>query len=314
MGISEHARLWLLDVGKGGPVGKSIVHRLHFEQGRSDIAPGGGALLYAAARNARPRFTRALATGFVISRWNIRQRFARAARHFDIVASLGHPFSVGPREQVELLQIPEVAEGYRLTLDQPSWLSRDGLLTLSLWVGSDRYFSLSFVLGSERGRLVAHVGGLQGRAEEGALEVYRALTKAAHGMRPRDLLIELFRIVCEEAGVQTIFAASSTTHYHRSLYYRLIKRCETPTMNYDTAWSDRGGVLRPDGLFELKPGFHLRNLDEVPAKKRSMYRNRQGMLCDLRSNLALALAIPERLVVSKHGDPPRSYSAGNYIF
>lgn len=313
MGISENAQLWLLGGGKNERVGTSIVPRFRFEQGRRDVATDGGALLYAAAKEARPRFTRALVTGFVISRWNIRERFARAARHFDIIASLGHPFNVRPGEQVELLQIPQVAEGYRLTLDQPSWLSRDGLLTLSLWVGSDRYFSLSFVLGSEKGHLVAHVGGLQGRSEEGALEVYRALTKAAHGMRPRDLLIELFRIVCEEAGVRVIFAASSTTHYHRSLYYRLFKRIESPAMNYDTAWSDRGGVLRPDGLFELKPGFHLRNLDDVPAKKRSMYRNRQGMLCDLRGNLALALAVPERLLVSKHGDPPRGCFAADYV-
>jgi hypothetical protein len=140
--------------------------------------------------------------------------------HCEFVGDLGRLFDLFPNEFVDLIDLPEVNAEVCIKLDSPRWLLRDGLLVISLWLGSDRIYSVAFILSKEDGRRVAYVGGIQGRRSAKSLELNRILTKAANAMRPPDFLFEFFRSLCEQIGVELIRGASDRNRHQRSAYFQ----------------------------------------------------------------------------------------------
>lgn len=249
----------------------------------------------------RPEMKRILHTAFVSAKWNVLTRRTRAADHCRIVDRLGAPFNVAPDEYAVLARLPMIGTDYRVTIDQPRWLLRDGLLALSLWEGSDRLFSLSFLLATENQGLVAYIGGIQGRGDPDALDRYRILTKAACGMMPRALLLDLFRMTCVEIGVHSIRAVSNASRFQNSFYYRYIKRAkDETTLDYDKIWIEKGGVLGRDALFELASAPQMRHPDEVPARKRGLYRARRAMLTEIAVVMSTALGMAGQICIERH--------------
>jgi uncharacterized protein VirK/YbjX len=60
-------------------------------------------------------------------------------------------------------------------------------------------------------------------------------------------------------------------------------------LNYDEVWRDRGGVERDDGFFELPVERQVREIEDVPSKKRQMYRQRYAMMDSIEQRLLSAL-------------------------
>jgi len=122
---------------------------------------------------------------------------ARIADHCQTVDAIGGILEIEPGIVVDVLRLDPIDPQYRISLDQPHWLLNEGLLAISLWGGQDRIFHLAFCLSTlPDGRRVAYVGGIQGRGHVDALERYRHFTKAACGMRPRDFLVKVFKMLC----------------------------------------------------------------------------------------------------------------------
>jgi len=170
---------------------------------------------------------------------------------------------------------------------------REGQLVINLFVGEVRIFSLAFSLGRDGGERTAFVGAVQGRDIEGVADEYRDLTKAAHGMRPRDLLFDIFRMLCSVLGVTRILAVSDQFRHHRSAYFG--GPDQQFSKNYNEMWIDRGGEPAGPMFFAIRVEGARRELSEVPAKKRAMYRRRYDMVesigQQLRANYQ-ALAVP----------------------
>jgi uncharacterized protein VirK/YbjX len=143
------------------------------------------------------------------------------------------------------------------------------------------------------------VGGLQGRAGENMLDCYRQLTKSAHGMRPSDLMIELFRRFCLSIGIQEIFCVSDEIRQHKSGYY-LRRNAETIiSRQYDTVWTERGATRRDDGFFLLPTATSRRADTDIPRNKRAMYRRRYNMLDAIGTRIAALRATdiaPEQIL------------------
>jgi uncharacterized protein VirK/YbjX len=185
------------------------------------------------------------------------------------------------------LDLSDVRAGLRLVVDQPKWFMREGGLSLNLFVGCTRFYTLAFSFASHGNKIEAFIGAIQGRDLDGAPEEYRVLTKAAHGMRPRDFLIELFRILCRSAGVSTIFAVADQYRHHRHSYFASNKQKQLN--NYDEIWRDRGGIQIDDLQFELPLTLPRRDSELIPTKKRAMYRRRYAMLDVAGDRLELRL-------------------------
>lgn len=226
---------------------------------------------------ARPTLLGVLSWPYVSAWWPVRRRTEHLARHLASAAELPG-LAVDVDEARVLLDLHEVAPGLRVVLDHAQWFLREGPLVVNLFVADERVYSLAFSLGRDAdGRRAAWIGAVQGRSLETALDTYRDLTKALHGMRPRDYLVELFRMLCRAAGIEAIYAVADSARVHRSPYFGRAADGKLQ-VNYDEVWTERGGTPFDADLFRLPLTGALKPLEEVPSKKRAMYRRRYELL------------------------------------
>jgi uncharacterized protein VirK/YbjX len=189
-------------------------------------------------------------------------------------------------------------EGLQLRLDKPAGFEHEGELNLSLFSGATRLYSLAFTLGTPAPsaapglaqlalpQRLAYVGALQGLHSAEALETYRALTHRLHGLRPRDLLVHAFRILCAALGLQRILAISDTNRVSSQAYFSSSAQVFS---SYDSAWSDARAAPGGDGFFELTPGSHERDSQDIPSRKRAQYRRRYALLAALSGQIECAV-------------------------
>jgi uncharacterized protein VirK/YbjX len=247
----------------------------------------------------RPEIVGALLWPYQCSAWSARTRLTRIRAHYSAISEISSPFDFSPHEQLVLLDLREITEDLRLVLEQPHWFMREGQLTISLFDGETRIYSLVFSLLREDGTLVAFIGGIQGRDIEGVLDKYRELTKASHGLRPRDLLLELFRMLCAPLGVEQIRGVADEYRQNRSRYFGKSAKTKILPTNYNDIWEDRGGSRIAPTFYQLPAQSQQRELEEIPAKKRGMYRRRYALLSSLKAQLQANF---ERLLAEQHRD------------
>jgi uncharacterized protein len=224
----------------------------------------------------RPEVLSFVRAPYLCAGWSVDERLKQFTAH--IAALVEHPPLDFPISQsVELMTLPEISVNLHIVIDKPMWFHREGALAINLFDGNTRLFTLVFAFEPKPSGLRALIGGVQGRKFDDALDRYRDLTKSAHGIRPRDLIIELFRIVCVQAGVNEIYAISDRGRHNRHRYFgQPVMR--PLALNYDEIWRDRGGTPIDAWFFTLPLRSERRADADMQPKKRSMYRQRYAML------------------------------------
>ena len=230
---------------------------------------------------------------FVCARWSSALRLRRMIEHCAVIDKLGHPFDINSDQYIEIVTFELDEDRCRLMLDRPQWLLCDGLLCVSLWVGTNRFFSVSFCLSDTAAGRTAYIGGIQGHRSADALEQNRQLTKSAHGMRPRDLAFEMFRMIIPRLGVTQLKCVADADRYQMTRRAAMtIGLNDKVQLDYDEIWQSRGGELGNDGFYVVPTQYSRRDIAEIPVKKRSMYKKRYAMLDDLQDRIVGALAQP----------------------
>jgi uncharacterized protein VirK/YbjX len=245
-------------------------------------APDDGAL--GRAVHSRPQMLGVLLHASQTTAWDLPTRLDHLVRHFDELVKLDWPDLLDPDMSLEIMPLVEIAPQLRLVLDQPLWFCGEGPLVLNLFDGEERLYSLAFALGMQDDIVTAQVGAIQGRALPGIMEVYRQLTRTSHGLRPRDLLIELFRLFCSAVGIRRILLVSDSHRQHRDAYFG--NATDAVVADYDAIWRDRGAHRIDDATFELPLPAVRRADDEVPPRKRALYRQRYALLDTLAARMA----------------------------
>lgn len=237
--------------------------------------PPGSAL--ARALDERPELRGILLWPYQINSWSLGERLDRFCAHYVEVDRLGAAWAMGIDDKRVLFDLHDIHEGLTVILDQPYWFMREGGFTLNLFTGDFRAFSIAFSLfRDDRDRVCALIGGVQGRNTEDALALYRQLTKAAHGLRPRDLLLEALRMLLRHWQVAALFGVSENARHHRHPFFGT--KPQEPGQNYDTIWEDRGGARISEVEWALPLNAERRDLEDIAAKKRSLYRKRYAFL------------------------------------
>lgn len=274
---------------------RTLVKRIRYAVRARRVWPLLAQLLDAAPSSPLGRFVAArtdvlgfVDAPFINASWDAETRLSTFLRQFHHLQTMGKLFSFDAKHSVELLQLEELAPDYHVVLDKPKWFQREGLLTLNIFRRNLRLISLSFSFDRLGNELIVMVGAIQGRRIEGALDEYRELTKLAHGLRPRDLLVDILRMLGAHEGAARMIAVSDACRHHRSPYFDRNVGRELP-LDYDEIWRDRGGVDRGDGFYELPVERQVRNIDDIPSKKRQMYRQRYAMLDSIEARLRDAL-------------------------
>lgn len=233
----------------------------------------------------RPETVGAVVWPYQCCTWDAETRLSRIEEHYKVIENLPQKIDFPVDGALMLFELNNVYEKLHIVLDQPIWFMREGQLVLNLFLDNVRIFSLAFSFATESGNVVAYVGAMQGRNIDGLLDTYRQITKAMHGMRPRDFLFELFRAFCRALGVSKIYAVSDSSRHHRSSYFGNKAKNGELTLNYDEIWLERGGALLNSDFYVFNVDPQVKNLEEVPSKKRSMYRQRYEFLATTEAKM-----------------------------
>lgn len=219
---------------------------------------------------------------YLCAGWDASERLDRIGAHYRAMDRLGAPFPFSVHDKLVLARLDDTHPGLAVVLDQPVWFMREGGLTLNLFVGDFRAYSLAFSLADTPRGLECRIGGLQGRNTDEALELYRVLTKNAHGLRPRDFLIELCRILCRHWGVTALYGVRDHERHHHHPYFGGKK---VAPQDYDAIWTDRGGEPDDARFYRLPIAPDRRPDAEIKPNKRSLYRRRYSFLDDLEAEI-----------------------------
>lgn len=224
-----------------------------------------------------PHFLGMLVWPLVDARWTPKRRLQALILHYREAASMGELLKLQPRQIKPILKLDALCESLEVGLENQPWFGREGQCTMSLFYAGERVYSVAFLLSEKDGQRIAYVGAVQGVKQSDSDDSYKLLTKAAHGMRPRDFCIALFLVLCEAMQVKKVLAVQESNRQHQHRYFDAKQRAAIFT-NYDDIWTEHGAPLNAEGLFALQPGVRTKDLSEVPSKKRSMYRKREALM------------------------------------
>lgn len=157
---------------------------------------------------------------------------------------------------------------------RPRFIS-EGLFVIHLYYGSIRLYSLSFVLLSNSLLITALQGGLDTKEE------IKNFTKEYFGLRPLNFIIFFafkfaeflgFNEVC---GVKDKYLASGfKRNRNRNGRVYIIP-------NYDEIWQENTEIIKEDKYYYVLKFLH-KDLEEIPSKKRSMYKKRYEFLKSIK--------------------------------
>ena len=233
-------------------------------------APAHAALQEALLR--RPSLAMCAVHPYLNTAWPAERKLDVVRGHYDLLVGPLAFLRFAPPASITLSGL---GRSLQVRLDKHGKFEHEGELTLGLFDGSLRLYSLAFTLGQAGAQRVAFVGALQGLGSPEALETYRVLTHALHGLRPRDLQIAAFRTVCRGLGVERILAIADSHRVSSSSYFESSAQVCT---SYDSAWRDAGGTGVSEGFIELTVQRRRRATAEIPSRKRAQYRRRYAML------------------------------------
>lgn len=245
----------------------------------------------------RPQILGALVWPYQCAAWDARERLERIRVHYAEIDRIGAKLKFDLDEKLVIAKFYDVHKGLHVIIDQPRWFMREGGLVLNLFIDKFRAFSLAFSFYRDpQGDVVAVLGGLQGRNQDGALDLYRALTKDMHGLRPRDFLIEVLRVFCRHFEINVIHAVTQAHRHHVHPFFNN----KNLTPNYDEIWEDRRGSRIDEFFYALPVCPEMRDLSTVKPNKRSLYRKRFALLDEVESRVVegLSTVVPTKFLDS----------------
>ena len=205
--------------------------------------------------------------------------------------------SVGDESNVRSLltqgiTLLELADHTRIVLSLNDVSFHEGLWQVGL-IGEDgiRLYSIGFGF-TDAGTLL--MGNVQGPSlKDEGLDRIRDATHAAHGMRPPHLLVHALRVLAAAWGATRLQGVDPENHVKGKWNLRDSRL----RFDYRGFWAEHEGVRDAGGNWTLPLDTALRPIEEVPTKRRAMYRRRYAML------EALQLAV-DTLADARHAVAP----------
>ena len=176
---------------------------------------------------------------------------------------------------------------FQLCLTSEDRFKREGILSLSLWMNQWRLLTTSFSIARSFESASLLVGGIQANSQISREEIKQA-TAGLYGMQPRLFLLEMLREVAVIFEVDEIECVASAHHIHRAARYQHRKK---RMLDYDDLWLAAGAQRAACGNFHLPLQRTQIAIEDRPANKRKMYRQREELLSSLRATLREVLEV-----------------------
>ena len=157
-------------------------------------------------------------------------------------------------------------------------------MTLALCLDGEFVYHINFWCAQEGEKQVLYIGCHQGSKH--GLEVNKELTKAFFGYRPKNFILYALRILAKELAVDELRAVSNYGFYANNH----IRKNRKLLVSYDKFWKECGGEIMADQRFFTRPLIEPRKtMEEVPTRKRAVYRKRFAFLDALEEDLQKTL-------------------------
>lgn len=220
------------------------------------------------------------------TRWHVYQRMKVIRETYLWASGAGHWFGVALLTDcpVLLASIPLGTMGpLEIKAGRDNRFRKEGEITLSLHLQGvpDFIMAMAFsaeILPGEYWGL--RIGCIQG-GPNATRTIVRDLTKAMHGMRPKNLLITVAQEIGSHTGVRQLLGVGGDIQAHlkkRAIYIPFFHRLD---LDYDTMWLEAGGRPGSDGWFQLPLGYQRKTGNEIKPNKRALYGRRYDLLDDL---------------------------------
>jgi uncharacterized protein VirK/YbjX len=184
------------------------------------------------------------------------------------------------------LRLFELADGTAIELSLNGVSFHEGLWQLGLIDATGvRTYSLGFGFLSSRTLLVGNVQGPSLGTQ--GLAMIRRATGSAEGLRPPYLLLHVLRTLVRHWGIEDLRGIDPEHHVKG----RWNLRGTRLQFDYRAFWQESGATRRGDGHWQLPLLLAMRGPDDVPSKRRAMYRRRQALLARIEAHIERACAL-----------------------
>ena len=197
---------------------------------------------------------------------------------------------------------PEIIEGLYAGRQLPVWRADDGgslwetvlafdggqrkegLLSLEMNLSAGHLYQMIFWLARDRnGEPSLYIGAMQGPNFAQAREVIKETTKRAHRYRTKNLILYMTQALARSLGLKHIYAVSNAGYYAMN-HVRADRKLKT---DFGAFWEEAGGRPTEDARFyELPLVEHRKTMEEVPTRKRAVYRRRFAFQDDVDAQIA----------------------------
>ncbi len=208
----------------------------------------------------------------------IKEHYGFMVRRFKtewaIDLSLNHEFVLWRHEEYDWRASLRFATGQR----------KEGLLSLIMYYNGRELYQIMFWLQKDKdGKDALFIGAIQGANTENATEIIKETTKLSHRYRTKNLVLYMLRAAARAMGVQKIYAVSNAGYYANN-HVRSDRKLKT---DFGVFWQETGGKPAADERFYELPIVEPRkDMEEVPTRKRAVYRRRFAFLDEIDDIIA----------------------------
>ena len=160
---------------------------------------------------------------------------------------------------------------------------KEGLLSVMMDVNGTHLYQIIFWIEQRDGQPTLVIGAMQGPNTEDAQDFVREMTKRAHHFRTKNLILYMTQAVARALGVQRILAVSNAGYYANN-HIRRDRKLKT---DFGAFWEEAGGRKTEDARFyELPLTLPRKTMEEVPTRKRAVYRRRFAFLDEVDAEIS----------------------------
>ena len=156
---------------------------------------------------------------------------------------------------------------------------KEGLMSVILRLGEAALYQIIFWIAPGRDGLPAMwIGAMQGPNMAHARDVVKQATKACHSYRTKNLVLYIAQAAARTLGLRHIYAVTNMGYYANN-HVRIDRKLKT---DFSAFWHEAGGIDTDDARFMELPLIEARKtMEEVPTRKRAVYRRRFALLDEI---------------------------------
>ena len=225
---------------------------------------------------------------FFYHRSTFEERAALVEAHFAFLAKRLRDdvlFSLYREEALPLWKGPALDDKpLSLSLFYEPGQRKEGILSVMLRLADAPLYQMIFWLSpNPAGEISLWIGAMQGPNMDDAREIVKRATKLCHAYRTKNLILYATQAVARAFRAAHIYAVTNEGYYTNN-HLRMDKKLKT---DFSDFWREAGGWETDDKRFDELPLVEARKtMEEVPTRKRAVYRRRFMMLDDLDAAVA----------------------------